>query len=82
MGMILRIASSRIVGQGDIVGRSGYFSLNLSANSVMRGRLDARRTLKSLVADLRLTFLENFKFFQTKDFELSEKGNCLFHTKF
>ena len=53
MGMILRIASSRIVGQGDIVGRSGYFSLNLSANSVMRGRLDARRTLKSLVVDLR-----------------------------
>ena len=58
MGMILRIASSRIVGQGDIVGRSGYFSLNLSANSVMRGRLDARRTLKSLVADLRLN--DNF----------------------
>ena len=56
MGMILRIASSRIVGQGDIVGRSGYFSLNLSANSVMRGRLDARRTLKSLVADLRFIF--------------------------
>ena len=56
MGMILRIASSRIVGQGDIVGRSGYFSLNLSANSVMRGRLDARRTLKSLVADLRHLF--------------------------
>ena len=59
MGMILRIASSRIVGQGDIVGRSGYFSLNLSANSVMRGRLDARRTLKSLVADLR--FILNFR---------------------
>ena len=58
MGMILRIASSRIVGQGDIVGRSGYFSLNLSANSVMRGRLDARRTLKSLVADLRVEELE------------------------
>lgn len=57
MGMILRIASSRIVGQGDIVGRSGYFSLNLSANSVMRGRLDARRTLKSLVADLRIISL-------------------------
>ena len=57
MGMILRIASSRIVGQGDIVGRSGYFSLNLSANSVMRGRLDARRTLKSLVADLRVNSL-------------------------
>ena len=57
MGMILRIASSRIVGQGDIVGRSGYFSLNLSANSVMRGRLDARRTLKSLVADLRSSII-------------------------
>ena len=57
MGMILRIASSRIVGQGDIVGRSGYFSLNLSANSVMRGRLDARRTLKSLVADLRINYM-------------------------
>ena len=56
MGIILRIASSRIVGQGDIVGRSGYFSLNLSANSVMRGRLDARRTLKSLVADLRIVY--------------------------
>ena len=56
MGMILRIASSRIVGQGDIVGRSGYFSLNLSANSVMRGCLDARRTLKSLVADLRSNY--------------------------
>ncbi|RHM92817.1 hypothetical protein DWZ35_13910 [Bacteroides caccae] len=39
------------------MGRSGYFSLNLSANSVMRGRLDARRTLKSLVADLRLNIL-------------------------
>ena len=60
MGMILRIASSRIVGQGDIVGRSGYFSLNLSANSVMRGRLDARRTLKSLVADLRSYRLSSF----------------------
>ena len=59
MGMILRIASSRIVGQGDIVGRSGYFSLNLSANSVMRGRLDARRTLKSLVADLRKNLNNN-----------------------
>ena len=68
MGMILRIASSRIVGQGDIVGRSGYFSLNLSANSVMRGRLDARRTLKSLVADLRITnkLFENISFIQPK----------------
>lgn len=62
MGMILRIASSRIVGQGDIVGRSGYFSLNLSANSVMRGRLDARRTLKSLVADLRITSSINIRY--------------------
>ena len=60
MGMILRIASSRIVGQGDIVGRSGYFSLNLSANSVMRGRLDARRTLKSLVADLRYNKFDKY----------------------
>ncbi|RGZ19266.1 hypothetical protein DW831_20065 [Bacteroides uniformis] len=42
------------------MGRSGYFSLNLSANSVMRGRLDARRTLKSLVADLRLS---NYRLF-------------------
>ena len=70
MGMILRIASSRIVGQGDIVGRSGYFSLNLSANSVMRGRLDARRTLKSLVADLRyymklISYLQNIRMFCT-----------------
>ena len=64
MGMILRIASSRIVGQGDIVGRSGYFSLNLSANSVMRGRLDARRTLKSLVADLRVSIINTV---ETKD---------------
>ena len=64
MGMILRIASSRIVGQGDIVGRSGYFSLNLSANSVMRGRLDARRTLKSLVADLRIKYF--FKYLSNK----------------
>ena len=73
MGMILRIASSRIVGQGDIVGRSGYFSLNLSANSVMRGRLDARRTLKSLVADLR-----NKKLLD-KAIELSEwiYSNCI-----
>ena len=70
MGMILRIASSRIVGQGDIVGRSGYFSLNLSANSVMRGRLDARRTLKSLVADLRIK-----KFFYTFAL-LSTKSPC------
>ncbi|MBS4811101.1 MAG: hypothetical protein KH058_10240, partial [Bacteroides sp.] len=38
----------------------GYFSLNLSANSVMRGRLDARRTLKSLVADLRSSTILSF----------------------
>ena len=66
MGMILRIASSRIVGQGDIVGRSGYFSLNLSANSVMRGRLDARRTLKSLVADLRVYNIKVFNMCKIK----------------
>ena len=53
MGMILRIVSSRIVGEGDVVGRCGGFCLNLSDNSVMRGRVHARRTLKGLVADLR-----------------------------
>ena len=68
MGMILRIASSRIVGQGDIVGRSGYFSLNLSANSVMRGRLDARRTLKSLVADLRFILFSILLFYSLYQF--------------
>ena len=78
MGMILRIASSRIVGQGDIVGRSGYFSLNLSANSVMRGRLDARRTLKSLVADLRKSYIivviKN-NLFRYKDLSKTIKNN-------
>ncbi len=73
MGMILRIASSRIVGQGDIVGRSGYFSLNLSANSVMRGRLDARRTLKSLVADLRENSGKKFKVLREKSSLLRRK---------
>ena len=81
MGMILRIASSRIVGQGDIVGRSGYFSLNLSANSVMRGRLDARRTLKSLVADLRIkkpcNYCIGFTFIQKKKVIFSTAS--LFH---
>ena len=72
MGMILRIASSRIVGQGDIVGRSGYFSLNLSANSVMRGCLDARRTLKSLVADLR--FISFFR--EVKSFSVANIDCC------
>ena len=37
-----------------IVGKSGCFGLNLSDNSVMRGRVHARRTLKGLVADLRV----------------------------
>ena len=72
MGMILRIASSRIVGQGDIVGRSGYFSLNLSANSVMRGRLDARRTLKSLVADLRMFILLLITYRKLTNFALDD----------
>lgn len=95
--MILRIASSRIVGQGDIVGRSGYFSLNLSANSVMRGRLDARRTLKSLVADLReilkraeCIFIEQWKILYKEDeidmediFSIFYKGsnNCEIQVK-
>ncbi len=75
MGMILRIASSRIVGQGDIVGRSGYFSLNLSANSVMRGRLDARRTLKSLVADLRYTWQDIHIFAKLRGINLSDTAH-------
>ena len=37
-----------------IVGKSGCFGLNLSDNSVMRGRVHARRTLNGLVADLRV----------------------------
>ena len=37
-----------------IVGKSGCFGLNLSDNSVMRGRVHAKRTLKGLVADLRI----------------------------
>ena len=36
--------------------QKGCFSLNLSDNSVMRGRVHARRTLKGLVADLRDIF--------------------------
>ena len=52
MGMILCIASSHIVGKGDVVG-SGCFKFNLSANSVMRGRVNATRTFKGLVPDLR-----------------------------
>ena len=81
MGMILRIASSRIVGQGDIVGRSGYFSLNLSANSVMRGRLDARRTLKSLVADLRFSFkVHNFILSLVFYLFSSSDGNQLYYS--
>ena len=54
MGMILCIAPSHIVGYGDIVDRSGGFKFKLSANSVMRGRVNAIRTFKGLVADLRL----------------------------
>ena len=77
MGMILRIASSRIVGQGDIVGRSGYFSLNLSANSVMRGRLDARRTLKSLVADLRDTALLTDKSYHHAYYHIVSRYKCI-----
>ena len=39
--------------RGGVVGRSGRFCLNLYDNSVMKGRVHARRTLKGLVADLR-----------------------------
>ena len=86
MGVILRIASSRIVGKGDIVGRSESCSLNLSDNSVMRGRVHARRTLKGLVADLRLKtlnvdpiWLESYvnKFVLRSDFiALCNDNNC------
>ena len=66
MGMILCIASSHIVGKGDVVG-SGCFKFNLSANSVMRGRVNAIRTFKGLVADLRFNSLfflcENHSFY-------------------
>ena len=54
MSMKLRIVSSRIVWSGDVVIRSGCFSLNLSDNSVMSGRVHVRITLKALVADLRI----------------------------
>src|SRR5574344_1713963 len=60
MGMILCIASSHIVGEGDIVGRSGCFKFKLSANSVMRGRVNAIRTFKGLVADLRISIPSSF----------------------
>ncbi|KAB5174704.1 hypothetical protein GAC40_23185, partial [Bacteroides thetaiotaomicron] len=49
------------------------------ANSVMRGRLDARRTLKSLVADLRIKkqlYTNNMSCKQKKD--CSSKRNSLF----
>ena len=38
------------------MGCSGELYLNLSANSVMRGHVHARRALKGLVADLRIIF--------------------------
>ena len=82
MGMILRIASSRIVGQGDIVGRSGYFSLNLSANSVMRGRLDARRTLKSLVADLRMVIIDGRNIYDGEELAMLGVYVCLLVSDF
>ena len=60
MGMILRIALKVHSGARDIVGKNKNFTTNLSSNSlVMRGRLDARRTLKSLVADLRFFYLSS-----------------------
>ena len=46
---------------GDIVGRSGCFKFKLSANSVMRGRVNAIRTFKGLVADLRVKNYGNCK---------------------
>ncbi|RHC70991.1 hypothetical protein DW831_20410 [Bacteroides uniformis] len=60
------------------MGRSGYFSLNLSANSVMRGRLDARRTLKSLVADLRID--NKFLFISIIDLDKAMSQTCIIFT--
>nr|WP_298656561.1 hypothetical protein [uncultured Prevotella sp.] len=61
MVQVRALSQVALWGKGDIVGRSGYFSLNLSDNSVMRGRVHARRTLKGLVADLR-SFICNLAF--------------------
>ena len=59
------------------MGRSGYFSLNLSANSVMRGRLDTRRTLKSLVADLRSLPLPDRNFHSVRAFAKTGRHELL-----
>ncbi len=73
MGMILCIASSHIVGQGDIVGRSGCFKFKLSANSVMRGRVNAIRTFKGLVADLRKIILQYRKILSMLNYNKKQK---------
>ena len=41
---IVYCLKSHCGGKGDIVGRSGCFKFKLSANSVMRGRVNAIRT--------------------------------------
>ena len=74
MGMILCIASSHIVGQGDIVGRSGCFKFKLSANSVMRGRVNAIRTFKGLVADLRKIILQYSKILSMLNYNKKQKN--------
>ncbi len=73
MRMILCIASSHIVGQGDIVGRSGCFKFKLSANSVMRGRVNAIRTFKGLVADLRKIILQHRKILSMLNYNKKQK---------
>ena len=73
MGRILCIASSHIVGQGDIVGRSGCFKFKLSANSVMRGRVNAIRTFKGLVADLRKIILQYRKILSMLNYNKKQK---------
>ena len=66
-------ASSHIVGYGDIVGRSGGFKFKLSANSVMRGRVNAIRTFKGLVADLRKIILQYRKILSMLNYNKKQK---------
>ena len=59
LGIILRIASSHIVGVRGYCRQKWCFKFKLSANSVMRGCVNAIRMLKGLVADLRYYKIDN-----------------------
>ena len=48
MSMTLRICLKSHCGVRGVVGKSGYFSLNLSANSVMRGCVHAGKDVERL----------------------------------